>query len=171
MRHRTKVAADNSGQTADKQWQTEAAAADDRQQRQHQIRKKVRKCESSGSKQQEEVLKQESVEECHERHKEQSAKSRDEMEASGGRRWCSKKDWKKAKKKGPKRQTETSKRGRTSAQATQETGSGVTFGLNNTRSSNSTVPEAVVVKRCQWSHQGRERSGTAVVLSGWQPRK
>jgi methyl coenzyme M reductase alpha subunit len=47
---------------------------------------------------------------------------------------------------------------------------GVVLGLKRTRSPNSISSEAVVVNRCQRSHQRRAGSGKEV-SSGWVPRK
>jgi hypothetical protein len=71
---------------------------------------------------------------------------------------------------GPRRQTEGSRRGRMSAQAMYEAGSGVVRGLNKTLGPNLMISLGEVVKRCQRSHHPLTGSGSEV-SSGWRPRK
>ena len=74
------------------------------------------------------------------------------------------------KEKGPRRQTEGSRSGSTSAQVMQDAGSGVVAGLNNARDPNSIESLGRVLNRCQRSHQRLGGSGSEV-SSGWRPTK
>jgi hypothetical protein len=103
------------------------------------------------------------------------------METSGGRRKCGQEDWKKDRqRKRVQRRRQKGQGGEEPRLRQCETGLEVTFGLNKTQSANSTVPEAVVVKRCQratneeknWEmkcHQGGSQGSDS--NSGHQKRK